>query len=116
MRGSTGVHCFDLDLHQGDGNATIFAGDPDMYTVSIHEEGIFPIPKARSNLDIGLPPRTGDNAYLARVEESLDDRGWLSRDCRGRAGLLALDLRGDENATCCFCGIWSSLWKHRTGA
>src|SRR2546425_226908 len=62
---------FDLDLHQGDGNATIFAGDPDMYTVSIHEEGIFPIPKARSNLDIGLPPRTGDDAYLARVEEAL---------------------------------------------
>ena len=42
-----------------------------MYTVSIHEEGIFPIPKARSNLDIGLPSRTGDDVYLARVEEAL---------------------------------------------
>ncbi len=61
----------DLDLHQGDGNATIFADDRDTYTISIHEEGIFPIPKARSDLDIGLPSFTGDADYLEAVEEAL---------------------------------------------
>jgi acetoin utilization deacetylase AcuC-like enzyme len=65
------VLIIDLDLHQGDGNATIFADDRDTYTISVHEEGIFPIPKARSDLDIGLPSRTGDADYLAAVEDAL---------------------------------------------
>jgi len=61
----------DLDLHQGDGAATIFADDRDTYTTSVHEEGIFPIPKAGSDLDIGLPSFTGDADYLDAVEEAL---------------------------------------------
>jgi acetoin utilization deacetylase AcuC-like enzyme len=70
-----GIHrrvlIIDLDLHQGDGNATIFADDRDTYTVSVHEENLFPIPKARSDLDIGLPSFTGDPGYLNAVEEAL---------------------------------------------
>lgn len=70
-----GVHrrvlIVDLDLHQGDGNATMFAGDHDVFTLSVHEEGIFPIPKAKSDLDIGLPGGTGDDEYLAAVDEAL---------------------------------------------
>jgi acetoin utilization deacetylase AcuC-like enzyme len=62
----------DLDLHQGDGNAMIFAGDRDTYTVSVHEENLFPIPKARSDLDIGLPSFTGDADYLNAVDEALE--------------------------------------------
>jgi len=65
------VLIIDLDLHQGDGNATIFADDRDTYTISVHEEGIFPIPKAGSDLDIGLPSFTGDADYLGAVEEAL---------------------------------------------
>lgn len=65
------VLIIDLDLHQGDGNATIFADDRDTYTISVHEEGIFPFPKARSDLDIGLPPYTGDADYLGAVDEAL---------------------------------------------
>jgi acetoin utilization deacetylase AcuC-like enzyme len=65
------VLIIDLDLHQGDGNATIFADDRDTHTISVHEEDIFPIPKARSDLDIGLPPYTGDTDYLGAVEEAL---------------------------------------------
>lgn len=61
----------DLDLHQGDGNATIFAGDDDVFTLSVHEEGIFPVPKAKSDLDIGLPAGSGDDEYLAAVDEAL---------------------------------------------
>ncbi len=65
------VLIIDLDLHQGDGNATIFAEDRDTYTISVHEENIFPIPKARSDLDIGLPSYTGDADYLAAVDDAL---------------------------------------------
>lgn len=70
-----GIHrrvlIIDLDLHQGDGNATVFAGDRETYTVSVHEESIFPIPKTRSDLDIGLPAFTGDADYLVAVDEAL---------------------------------------------
>jgi acetoin utilization deacetylase AcuC-like enzyme len=65
------VLIIDLDLHQGDGNATVFAGDRETYTVSVHEENIFPIPKARSDLDIGLAAFTGDADYLVAVDEAL---------------------------------------------
>ncbi|MBI3302028.1 MAG: histone deacetylase [Deltaproteobacteria bacterium] len=74
-----GVHrrvlIFDLDLHQGDGNATIFTNDPEVYTVSIHEEAIFPLPKVQSNLDIGLPSYTGDEVYLTRVQDAFTHIG-----------------------------------------
>jgi acetoin utilization deacetylase AcuC-like enzyme len=70
-----GVHrralIVDLDLHQGDGNAAIFAEDRDVYTVSVHEEDLFPIPKMTSNLDVGLPSSTGDHDYLAAVDDAL---------------------------------------------
>jgi acetoin utilization deacetylase AcuC-like enzyme len=61
----------DLDLHQGDGNATLFQDDPDVFTVSVHEEDIFPVPKMKSDLDIGLPALTGDADYLAAVDDAL---------------------------------------------
>jgi acetoin utilization deacetylase AcuC-like enzyme len=58
----------DLDVHQGDGTAAIFDGDPAVFTLSVHCEANFPVRKARSDLDIGLPMGTGDDAYLAVVE------------------------------------------------
>ncbi len=61
----------DLDLHQGDGNAELFAGDDEVFTFSMHEDGIFPIPKLCSDLDVGLPFGAGDADYLARLAEAL---------------------------------------------
>ena len=61
----------DLDLHQGDGNATLFAGDPDVFTLSVHGEAIFPIPKAHSDLDVGLASYTDDADYLGAVNDAL---------------------------------------------
>jgi acetoin utilization deacetylase AcuC-like enzyme len=60
----------DVDLHQGDGTARIFAGDPDVFTFSIHQERLFP-EKQRSDLDIGLDDGADDEAYLARLEPGL---------------------------------------------
>jgi histone deacetylase 11 len=60
----------DLDLHQGDGNASIFENDDDVFTLSVHEEYLFPMPKMRSDLDIGLPARTGDEEYLRVLDDA----------------------------------------------
>lgn len=54
----------DLDVHQGNGTAAIFADDPDVFTLSVHGEKNFPFRKTASSLDIGLPDGTGDAAYL----------------------------------------------------
>ena len=61
----------DLDLHQGDGNATIFANADDVFTLSIYEEHLFPMPKMRSDLNVGLPAGTGDEEYLRRLDDAL---------------------------------------------
>jgi acetoin utilization deacetylase AcuC-like enzyme len=65
----------DLDLHQGDGNASIFEAIDDVFTLSAHEQWLFPMPKMRSDLDVGLPNGIGDDEYLRRVDEVLARAG-----------------------------------------
>ncbi|MBM4036834.1 MAG: histone deacetylase [Planctomycetes bacterium] len=62
------VAVIDCDLHQGNGTAAIFRGDPDVFTFSIHQEELYPMPKAESSLDVGLDEAAGDAAYLAAME------------------------------------------------
>lgn len=61
----------DLDVHQGDGTAEIFAGDPRVATLSIHAERNYPVRKMPSTVDVGLEDGLGDEAYLAVVEEAV---------------------------------------------
>ena len=61
----------DLDVHQGDGTASLMAGRGDIFTLSIHAEKNFPVRKARSTLDIGLDDGTDDAAYLAVLADVL---------------------------------------------
>lgn len=61
----------DLDVHQGDGTASLVAGRGDIFTLSIHAEKNFPVRKARSTLDIGLDDGTGDDVYLAVLADVL---------------------------------------------
>jgi acetoin utilization deacetylase AcuC-like enzyme len=61
----------DCDVHQGDGTAALTAGRAEIATYSIHAEKNFPVRKARSTLDVGLPDGTGDADYLAALERSL---------------------------------------------
>ena len=57
----------DLDVHQGDGTASIFEDDADVLTVSLHGGNNFPFRKQRSSIDIALPDGTGDEEYLTRL-------------------------------------------------
>lgn len=63
----------DLDVHQGNGTAAIFEGEESVFTFSMHGEKNFPLRKERSSLDLGLPDRLDDEAYLALLERHLPD-------------------------------------------
>lgn len=54
----------DCDVHQGNGTATIFAGDDDTFTFSIHGANNYPLFKAKSTFDVELPDLTSDDEYL----------------------------------------------------
>jgi acetoin utilization deacetylase AcuC-like enzyme len=61
----------DLDVHQGDGTASILEHDPRVVTLSVHCRTNFPARKQQSDLDIALDPGTGDEIYLAMLEAVL---------------------------------------------
>lgn len=66
------VAIVDLDVHQGDGTATILAKDPEIFTLSVHCAHNFPMTKSVSDLDVALPVDTEDAAYLEAVTSALD--------------------------------------------
>jgi acetoin utilization deacetylase AcuC-like enzyme len=61
----------DLDVHQGNGTATIFAADSTVFTFSMHGAKNYPLFKARSTLDVELADGTGDDVYLRALAENL---------------------------------------------
>jgi acetoin utilization deacetylase AcuC-like enzyme len=66
------VAVIDLDVHQGNGTAAIFARDESVFTLSLHGARNFPFQKERSDLDIELPDRCGDAQYIAQLEQALE--------------------------------------------
>lgn len=62
----------DCDVHQGNGTAEIFKNVESVYTYSIHGEKNYPFKKPPSNMDVGLPDKTGDKEYHRNLIESLD--------------------------------------------
>lgn len=61
----------DTDVHQGNGTAVLFHGDPNVLTLSIHQENNYPLPKPPSTIDLDLPDGTGDDDYLDILEKNL---------------------------------------------
>jgi acetoin utilization deacetylase AcuC-like enzyme len=61
----------DLDVHQGNGTASIFADDAAVFTFSMHGERNYPTQKTTSDLDIGLADGIDDDPYLATLDASL---------------------------------------------
>jgi acetoin utilization deacetylase AcuC-like enzyme len=119
------VLVIDLDVHQGNGTAAIFGGDPTVFTLSLHGAKNFPARKETSDLDIELPDGCTDTPYLTALDAALDQA--LARhgeklpqlafylagadphedDRLGRlklssAGLAARDTR-----------VFDLLWQHR---
>ena len=67
------VAVIDLDVHQGNGTASIFAGDASVFTLSLHGEKNFPFRKEASDLDVELPDGCPDAPYLQALEQALDE-------------------------------------------
>ena len=61
----------DLDVHQGNGTHAVFAGDPTVFTFSMHGAKNFPFHKVPGTLDVELDDGTGDDAYLALLADAL---------------------------------------------
>lgn len=67
------VLIIDLDVHQGDGTATIFQNDRTVFTFSMHCAANFPLRKAHSDLDVPLPIGMEDREYLQTLDRHLPD-------------------------------------------
>jgi acetoin utilization deacetylase AcuC-like enzyme len=61
----------DLDVHQGNGTASIFSGDRDVFTFSMHQADIYPEKKEKSSLDAELSAGTGDAEYYDLLRRHL---------------------------------------------
>lgn len=61
----------DLDVHQGNGTAQIFANEPRVFTFSMHCGHNYPFHKEKSDLDMPLPDGTDDNTYLRLLNNTL---------------------------------------------
>lgn len=59
----------DLDVHQGNGTAEIFANEDRVFTFSMHGAKNYPLKKEKSDLDIELEDGTGDQDYLYLMEK-----------------------------------------------
>ena len=67
------VAIVDLDVHQGNGTASILANDDSVFTLSLHGERNYPFRKEASDLDVALPDGTGDDTYIDALECALDE-------------------------------------------
>ena len=65
------VAVIDLDVHQGNGTASIFRDDPTVCTLSLHGAHNFPFRKEESDIDVALPDGCGDDDYLAALDGAL---------------------------------------------
>ncbi len=101
----------DLDVHQGNGTAAIFADDDSIFTLSLHGASNFPFHKESGDLDVSLADGTGDDIYLAALDKALDemlnrfDPGFLiylsgadahEHDRLGRLSLTSAALRARD--------------------
>jgi acetoin utilization deacetylase AcuC-like enzyme len=68
---SSKILVVDLDVHQGNGTAEIFKNNKNVFTFSMHGASNYPMHKEKSDLDIGLPDKIDDAAYIKLLKENL---------------------------------------------
>ena len=83
----------DLDVHQGDGTASIFKEDQDVFTLSLHGDRNFPFRKQTSTLDVALPDGADDAMYIEALRPA------LARVLAFRPGLILFQSGVDALAT-----------------
>ena len=89
------VLIIDLDVHQGDGTASIFSNDDSVFTFSMHCESNFPLKKMVSDLDVPLEKGMRDEEYLNILNVNLDRLSQIPSDIIFfQAGVDVLDADG----------------------
>ncbi|HYI20300.1 MAG TPA: histone deacetylase [Solirubrobacteraceae bacterium] len=76
-RGLARVAIVDWDVHHGNGTEEIFFDDPSVLTISLHQDGLYPAHTGQlevrgaegANVNVPLPPSTGDEGYLHAFDE-----------------------------------------------
>ena len=77
------VAIVDWDVHHGNGTQAIFYGDPQTLFISLHQDGLYPTdtgslmeigsgPGEGFNVNIPLPPGSGDRAYALAFESLVE--------------------------------------------
>ena len=66
------VAILDLDVHQGDGTATILSNEARTRTISVHCSTNFPFRKSISDFDLPVEPKAGDELYMEKVREAVE--------------------------------------------
>ena len=96
----------DTDVHHGNGTAAIFAKDPSVFTISIHQENNYPAHKPPSSIDLNMADRADDDEYLGAlipaVQKALDEFkpgivfyvGGADPFCEDQLGGLSLTKKG----------------------
>lgn len=67
------IMVIDLDVHQGNGTASLFQSEPRVFTFSMHGAKNYPMHKEQSDRDIPLEDGTGDPEYLSTLREQLEE-------------------------------------------
>ncbi|MGE3800412.1 MAG: histone deacetylase [Candidatus Kapaibacterium sp.] len=97
------IGIIDLDVHQGNGTAAIVAGDPRFFTLDMYGRHNYPFRKVPTTLEVPLENETGDDEYLALLEEALPRLFGFNPDIlfyQAGVDVLAADSLGKLSLTC----------------
>ena len=65
------IMIIDLDVHQGNGTASLFNSNTNVFTLSFHGKKNYPFRKEKSDLDIEFNDNTKDEEYLKILKETI---------------------------------------------
>ena len=68
---SSRVMIIDLDVHQGDGTASIFQDQDTVFTISYHGKKNYPFKKQKSDFDLAFDDNTNDDTYLESLVNNI---------------------------------------------
>jgi acetoin utilization deacetylase AcuC-like enzyme len=63
------IMIIDLDVHQGNGTASIFSENKDVFTISFHGKKNYPFRKEKSDIDVEFDDNTDDQFYLNKLKD-----------------------------------------------
>jgi acetoin utilization deacetylase AcuC-like enzyme len=63
------IMIIDLDVHQGNGTASIFSENKEVFTISFHGKKNYPFRKEKSDIDVEFEDNSDDHFYLKKLKD-----------------------------------------------